>query len=227
MCSAAWSFHHGGYQLAFNRDEKWSRPASLPPSLETNHPIPGICARDTQAGGTWLFINTNGITLALLNAYPEDKIPPSGSKTRGEIPLLATKATDASSLKEILHSRPWDEYSPFHLLLLAESHVSLFTWDGKSFFSEPTPPEPYFTSSSVRPSEIRHIRTSRFREIQHLPLGQILSDTINPDPAANICPNRRDGGTVSRISICVSPETIDFSLESNDQPPVSITTPKS
>lgn len=224
MCSAAWSFHDDGYQLAFNRDEKWARPASLPPSLETAHLIPGICARDAKAGGTWLFTNIHGITLALLNAYPGDGIPLSGKISRGEIPLLAGKAKDRSALVEILSSHDWRDYSPCHLLLLTLEDVSLFTWDGENFTADPLPPEPYFTSSSVRPSEIRKTRTARFREINHLPLEEILQDTANPDPAANICPHRPDGGTASRISLFVSADTIQFSLTPKEQSRETITT---
>ncbi len=212
MCSAAWSFHEGGYQLAFNRDEKWARPVSIPPSLEADHPVPGICSRDAKAGGTWLFTNRHGITLALLNAYPGDQIPHSGSKTRGDIPLLAATATNPRSLEKILLSQPWETYSPCHLLVLAERHISLFTWDGKTFTADPPPETPYLTSSSVRPSEVRAIRTARFQEISHLPLKEILQDTHNPDPAANIQPNRPDGGTVSRTVITVTEGKIEFSF---------------
>lgn len=226
MCSAAWSFHEGGYRLAFNRDEKWSRPASRPLSLETGHPVPGICARDAKAGGTWLFTNVHGITLAILNAYPGDVMPHSGSKTRGDIPLLSATATDTRSLEKILLAQPWERYSPCHLLMLAEDQVSLFTWDGKNFTSEPVPPEPYFTSSSIRPSEVRKTRTVRFQEISHLPLEEILQDTANPDTAANISPNRQDGGTVSRISLVVSPDTIQFSLTAKGLPQQTVTTPR-
>ncbi len=227
MCSAAWSFHQGGYQLAFNRDEKWSRPASLPPSLETTHPVPGICSRDPQAGGTWLFTNTKGITLALLNAYPGDQIPTSGKKTRGEIPLLAALTNDTKTLEKILMENSWQDYSPFHLLLLADGHLSIFTWNGKNFTADPLPPEPYFTSSSVRPTETRAARTTRFREIQHLPLEEILSDTANSDPASNIRPNRPDGGTVSRILINLTTRELSFTYTSHDFPTTILTSPVS
>ena len=70
MCSAAWTFHQGGYEFAFNRDEKWVRPLSRDPQLEVHHPVPGACARDAAAGGTWLFANESGVTLAVMNAYP-------------------------------------------------------------------------------------------------------------------------------------------------------------
>jgi len=226
MCSAAWSFHTDGYELAFNRDEKWARPPSLPPSIETGHQVPGICARDSKAGGTWLFTNSHGITLALLNAYPGGKNGSSGTVSRGEIPLLAARARSAGDLEEILHAQTWVHYSPCHLLLLAEAHLSLHTWDGKIFSGEPPPPQPYFTSSSVMPEQARLARTARFREISDRPFPEILSDTANAEPAMNIRPCREDGGTVSFTRVSVGQDGIAFSLTDREGATTSLELPR-
>ncbi|MBC7980476.1 MAG: NRDE family protein [Armatimonadetes bacterium] len=226
MCSAAWSFQDGGYQLAFNRDEKWLRPPASDPTLETDHPVPGICARDSQGHGTWLFTNQHGLTLALLNAYPPGQNFAAGKISRGHIPLLAAQATNPASLITLLNHHPWPDYAPCHLLLIAEDHLSLFTWSGSRFSKDPAPPQPYLTSSSVHPEQTRKIRTRRFLEIQSRPLEEILADTSNPDPPSNIHVTRADGGTVSQILILVTREKITFSLTSRDQPKMTIAIPR-
>lgn len=226
MCSAAWSSHKGGYELAFNRDEKWARPPSFPPSIETVHSSPGICARDSKAGGTWLFTNSHGITLALLNAYPGGKGEPSGTVSRGEIPLLAARTSSPGALEEILHEQAWHHYSPCHLLLLAVGHVSLFTWDGKIFSADPPPPQPFITSSSVMPEQARAARTARFRQISDRSFSEILSDTSNANPALNIRPCREDGGTVSFTTVSVSKARIAFSLTDKNGDKTSLEMPR-
>ena len=123
MCSIAWAIHEGGYSLVFNRDEKWSRAPSLDCKFEAHHPVPGFCARDAQANGTWLFTNAAGLTLALFNAYPGNAVPQSGKQTRGQIPLLAGEVESSGELVKLLEPKDYSDYAPFNLFLLANSEA--------------------------------------------------------------------------------------------------------
>ncbi len=210
MCSAAWSFCEGGYELAFNRDESWTRPLSSDPSLENDHLVPGVCARDTAAGGTWLFTNQAGITLAVMNAYPGDRIPLPGKCSRGDLPLMASLHQNPACPDNRLADVTWENYAPCELLLIAPEGVRHFGWDGATFRTHPTPARNFLTTSSVRTTHVRNARQSRFDAISGLPVGEILDDTLAEDPAEAIFVTREDGGTVSRTSVVVGPEFIRF-----------------
>ena len=226
MCSAAWTFQPGGYTLAFNRDEKWARLESLPPALEVDHAIHGICSRDAKAGGTWLFTNLHGITLALLNAYPGGIIPPPGQSSRGLIPLLAAQAETPAALESLLRNHAWAGFAPCRLLLISEDYLSLFSWDGHTFTKADPPSEPFLCSSSVRTEEVITARTARFRQIMKRPLVEILFDEANPDTACNIRASRIDGGTVSFALVEVTASGISFSIIPRDQAAVTVLAPR-
>ncbi len=218
MCSAAWLFREGGYEMVFNRDEKWTRPASFDCRFETQHRVPGFCARDPAAHGTWLFTNQAGITLALLNAYPVDTLPVVGKRTRGQIALFAGQADSESALIRYLNACHYEDYAPFELLFLAESGVRRFAWDGSAFAELAMDPLPFLTSSSVHSERVIAARKSRFERIRHLPLLDILSDTEAMQPADAIYVTRQDGGTVSQTMIRVTRSKVEFSVTRRCQP---------
>ncbi len=212
MCSATWKFRKGGYELGFNRDEKWARPASGDPMLETGHPVAGACARDGGAGGTWLFTNSHGVTLALMNAYPDGEIPAQGVISRGEIPLLAAAAEAVDEIEAKLIGTNWEQYSPCNLLLLAATEARHYGWDGKCFSQHSPPIGNFLTTSSVAGEEVRCARRERFERLAELPVSEILDDAVAPYPAAAIHVTRQDGGTVSRTSVIVDEREIHFSV---------------
>ncbi len=212
MCSATWKFRKGGYELGFNRDEKWVRPASRDPMLETNHPVAGACARDGAAGGTWLFTNEHGITLAVLNAYPNGEIPAPGVISRGEIPLLAAKAKSADEVETAFLETSWEMFSPCNLLLLTARESRHYGWDGKIFSKQTPPISNFLTTSSVTSEEVRRVRGERYEQLAELSVAEILDDSVAENPAAAIHVTREDGGTVSRTSVIVDEQEICFSV---------------
>lgn len=212
MCSAAWRFDEGGYELGFNRDEKWSRPASLDPLWETQHPVPGACARDAAAGGTWLFTNARGITLAVMNAYPGGLIPEAGETSRGVIPFLAATAETPDGIEAELLETSWEKFAPCRVVMLAPGGARHYGWDGIHFSILPPPEKNFLTTSSFKCEEVRAIRSARFRDISDRPIAKILDDEVAEDPAAAIRATRADGGTVSRTSVIVNGQDIHFAV---------------
>jgi uncharacterized protein with NRDE domain len=212
MCSISWIVGEGGYELVFNRDEKWSRASSLDYSFETDHRVPGFCARDAQANGTWLFTNEAGLTLALFNAYPGGNLPPPGKQTRGQIPLLAAEAESTKGLVELLRHKDYNDFAPFDLFLLDDSRARCFSWDGLVFRDKEMGALPFLTSSSVHSQRVIAARRKRFEQMRELSLIDLLSDTAAAQPEEAIYVTREDGGTVSQTLVKVSRDTIQFSV---------------
>src|SRR5258708_22195062 len=88
--------------LVANRDESveraWDPPAAWWPDL------PGVIAgRDRTAGGTWMGLNSHGVTAAVLNR-PGSLGPAEGKRSRGELPLRALAETTAADAIEAILS---------------------------------------------------------------------------------------------------------------------------
>lgn len=218
MCSISWIVRESGYELVFNRDEKWARAKSLDVKFEAHHKVPGFCARDAQANGTWLFTNEAGLTLALFNAYPGNTAPQPGKRTRGQIPLLAGEADCAEALVQLLRDKHYGDYAPFDLLLFDDLTVRSFGWDGFEFCEKAIGGLPFLTSSSVKSQHVVAARKERFRQIQRLPLTEILNDTKAVKPEEAIYVTREDGGTVSQTIVRVSQDEIQFSVTRRGEP---------
>lgn len=227
MCSAAWTFHDGGYEFGFNRDEKWARPASCDHQFECLHPAPGACARDSAAGGTWLFTNECGVTLALMNAYPNGTIPIPGKASRGMLPLLAAAHASAEQIEQaLLKETAWHDFAPCELLLIDQKRFRHFSWNGKTFESLPAPATNFLTSSSVATESVKIARHARFHQIYKSDIPAILSDASANDPANAIFVTRPDGGTVSQTFVSVNAREIIFATRRRDEPLQEIRFPR-
>jgi hypothetical protein len=212
MCSVTWKFQNNGYQLGFNRDEKWNRPLSADPELAKPHSTAGACARDGGGGGTWLFTNEHGITLAVMNAYPGGVIPIPGKSSRGLIPFLAAQHASFSALEQAMFAHAWVDHSPCDIVLFTPDIMRHYGWDGIAFRAHPAPPQPFLTASSVNGEVVRKARISRYGLISNQTIQQILDDEIAEDPSCAIHVRRDDGGTVSRTFVTVTATEINFSV---------------
>ena len=227
MCSAAWTFQDDGYEFGFNRDEKWTRPVSRDPQFEGDHAVPGACARDSEAGGTWLFTNEYGITLAVMNAYPGGMIPLPGKTSRGMLPLVAAAHVTADRIEHALFTETeWSQFAPCELLLIDHEGLRHFGWDGESFASLSAPAADFLTTSSVATEAVKTARNSRFDRITPSGVTTILNDDTANDPAAAIFVTRDDGGTVSQTFVTVSVREIIFASRRRDGPLQEIRFPR-
>jgi uncharacterized protein with NRDE domain len=226
MCSAVWNFREDGYELGFNRDEKWTRPLSQPLSLEKQHPMAGACARDAAAGGTWLFTNEFGVTLAVMNAYPGNQIPPPGKVSRGWIPQLASIHSTAEAIEEALEKTHWNNFAPCEILLIDTSGLRHFGWYGEALERLPNPPRTFLTTSSVRTDLAKKARCQRFDELSQFPIFSILNDASTDDPDASIFVTREDAGTVSQTIVTVTQEDISITHQRRAEPSYKIVFPR-
>ncbi len=227
MCSMAWTFRDGGYELRFNRDEKWTRAASADPSLETNHPVTGACARDAAAGGTWLFTNEYGLTLAVMNAYPGGVIPNSSNRSRGEIPFASAVTRNIDEAESALKKFGCADFAPFEAVLIAEREIRHFGWDGVTFRRLSLPPRTFLTNSSVESEFVKAARIARFDLIASSSVLAALDDAFAPEkPATAIYLTREDGGTVSKTVVIVTSSDICFSVQRRGGDPLEIIFPR-
>ncbi len=101
--------------LAANRDEKqdraWDPPAAHWPDQ------PGVIAgRDRLAGGTWMAMNRQGVTCAILNRVGTLG-PAAGKRSRGDLPLLAARHPSAAAAAADIAALPAAEWRGFNMVL--------------------------------------------------------------------------------------------------------------
>jgi uncharacterized protein with NRDE domain len=102
--------------VAANRDERYDRPAEVMTVLSEHDPrILG--GRDLLAGGTWLAVNEHGLVAGLTNQPSAEGRDPA-KRTRGELPLLFARCSDAVEAVETAGRKlnP-GEYNPCWMLV--------------------------------------------------------------------------------------------------------------
>jgi len=99
----SWFSTAGGYEVFFNRDERRSRKAALPPGIHVRGDTRFIAPLDGDFGGARLAVTEHGITLAIENGYTDlDDLahePAEGFTSRG---LLLTSLADCRSSTDVL-----------------------------------------------------------------------------------------------------------------------------
>lgn len=213
MCTVIWSFKsHGELALCFNRDEKHTRAAGLPPQV---WPEGFLAPVDATAGGTWLAVRRGGMVLALLNHYPVGFTPVLNGESRGAlIPALAAqlKAPELPDLRTLVSER----MNPFRLLCLAPNDLvpTVFTWDGSSLTRQRPAPRAVglLTSSSWNTAPVvaaRHTMFRAWKKKYPYPLLEDLREfhrqAQHPRGSAwAVCMSREDARTVSMNTIQIA-----------------------
>jgi len=219
MCTLTYLLTDNGYELFFNRDEQRSRLPAIPPKF--NKAKSAIYPVDPQGEGTWLAVNQQGLTLALLNYYQAPFNNHSHIVSRGQ--LILSLLQIEGDLIEQLKIMDLHIYQPFQLcvfpddLSLNNNNVRCFNWTGNELLSTdiglPT------TSSSIDLDEVYKKRKNRFNRIvdAHSPSSNQLkkfhfSTEIIGKHSVNM--QRSDAQTVS-ISHIVVEHDISFNYFDN------------
>lgn len=214
MCTASWLHAEGGYQLLFNRDEKRTRLAALPPRVEERKGIRVIAPVDGDHGGAWIAVNDRGVAVCLLNGAPRRE----GFRSRGLLLADLADARSAAEAMERLGAADLSRYAAFTVVALApEQPASVSTWDGHG---GPTVTaesgQPLLCSSSY---DFERVAAARRQEFARITAGQPLSAarlfefhaSHGPAPGAySPCMHRRDAQTVSFTWILVTPSRVTF-----------------
>lgn len=167
MCTLTVIPTAAGYRLAFNRDERPTRPAAVPPAWTAVGGRGVIHPTDPESGGTWLAVNDSGLSLAVLNGNPGGpKL--AGRVSRGTlIPTLADAATVWQALTRAVVN-PLADFAPFRLVAVGGGVVGDLWWAGTAarlgsrvFVTRPA----FFTSSGLGDAVVTPPRAALFDEL--------------------------------------------------------------
>ena len=212
MCTVTFWPRQGGFRLAMNRDEQWTRPDSRPPSMVAMGGHRLLFPSET-GGGTWIGVREDGTAFALVNWYscPAPPTPPHSS--RGHVvPLLLSQCTadgTCDALERLCQTglRPFRVAGFFPRIAL----VKEWRWDGHTLVEALHPWSPrQWISSGLNEAESVRIRSGEFdRWCQEPSVGRLewlrlLHASHKPERGAfSHCVHRADAGTVSYTEITV------------------------
>ncbi|MFA6961850.1 MAG: NRDE family protein [Opitutaceae bacterium] len=204
MCTLTWSAAvEGGYDLFFNRDERTSRAAEIPPVAgRTETGVEYLAPADGDHGGTWLLLNTHGLTVCLLNYYPRG-IVETGRESRGRLPLACASCMRSEDVPQALRYLVLTNYAPFHLVAVdgAGSGIQL-SWDGQELHEMAAPG--FLTSSSFESVKIQARRAEVYARRTPAQSGERFHWAHDPsDGAGSVLMCRPDAATRSVCAIRV------------------------
>jgi len=105
------------------RDEALARPAARPGAWWPDTDPGVLGGRDLRAGGTWLAVDPDRRSVAAIFTPPAVAVAADGSRTRGELPLLALRLGT-------LENSDLAAYEPFTLLLAGADEAVWWSWSG-------------------------------------------------------------------------------------------------
>jgi hypothetical protein len=201
------------WRVGFNRDERRTRPAALPPARHiydervTVHPI------DPLGGGTWIAMSSAGLVFALLNGYSGSDSDNNSDgrartmKSRGLIiPTLLSADTLDVATTRLRAFDPMDFLS-FRLVIVADDkacEVVSDNGDGPHLDCREVREGAAWirSSSSIRPDVVLPHRCALFEHEVARPRSAAAQDRFHlarhaPDPALGVLMERDDARTVS------------------------------
>lgn len=217
MCTLSWIPGLDGHVLMVNRDERRTRPRALPPSVLVVDGVSVLAPTDPEGGGTWVAVNSAGVTLALANRY-HDTIPAERwhRVSRGR---LVTSLASASGLEEIearLAEERLQRFDGFTLVALEPgAPARLFAWDGRALSAEVRSAPGLLVASSAA-DEVAAVAARRavFAEVPAVEgwtrraLCRAHSSHAPAQGPLSICMHRDEASTVSLTHVEVDPERV-------------------
>lgn len=221
MCTVSWVTRSEGYLLLFNRDELKTRKPALGPVEGVRSGVRTIAPVDGEQGGTWILVNELGMTLCLLNHYPEGVVESGGDRpSRGGLILACADLGRTDQVVNRTQGLDLSRYPPFRLLGLNFHGGVLLTWDGHDLKATGEDDlEPPLTSSSYRSAEVAAYRMEQYR---YLGAGaRTKADSLegyhrshDPSmPAHSVMMHRPDACTHSVCRIDVDSTEVRFRYE--------------
>ena len=211
MCTLTWLTNDHGYEVFFNRDEQRNRAPAIPPLLDNESD--SIMPIDPQGKGTWIAVNSSGITLCLLNNYQAaKKMIKTDQTSRGLLIPSLIKNKSYSEILRHLHDINLGNYMPFMLCIFPENlnndnkKIHFYQWDGNRLTKEQN--DQPITSSAVSLKEVEKSRTNLFMASvgdqsdseKHL----IYHASHKPEKGKySVCMHRQDAHTQSLSHITV------------------------
>jgi len=218
MCTVSWLPTGDGYELFFNRDERYQRPA-IGPAIGGRRGVAWIRPRDAEADGSWISANQLGVTVGMTNFYPEAPPPrPRDPVSRG---LLLASISDADSLAEVttrIRNGALERYEPFSIVAAAPATATrVLTWDGVRLRErDHAAPGFVLASSGAEPPGLQAIRRTVFQQaiaregLNRETLLAVHASHIPERGALSVCVHRGIAGTVSSSHVIVDRDTVEF-----------------
>ena len=134
MCTIAWLPRTDGFTLWHSRDEHRSRGVAVPPLVEHGNGVGWISPRDSDSGGTWVGVNSFGVSVGIANLFVDGRpVPPGRKISRG---LLVEQLLDSPSTLQVerrLRAFDLEPFEPFTLVALeAGRDPFILRWDRSS-----------------------------------------------------------------------------------------------
>jgi hypothetical protein len=221
MCTLTWRREGTRYEVHFNRDERRTRAAALPPQAAALRGMPYVAPVDPEGGGTWLAVNAAGLTLALLNDYRARRGSATALPTsRGLLVLELVDCVDPDEVGRRLATRDLTSFEPFSLFAFAPARdIHAFHWDGATLASGVAADgeRPVCSSARDQAGAALH-RTQLFaRELEREVAG-VTSDLLTrfhtshqPERGAlSPCMHREDAATQSYSRVVVGARRVRF-----------------
>ena len=127
MCTVTFIARKRGYCLGMNRDEKLTRPTALPPRKRTVNGR-AVFAPSEPGGGTWIALNDQGATLALINWYSIKARVGRNTVSRGEVVNSVSAAISSDATDAALHGLPLNRINPFRLIGVFPTTSEIVEW---------------------------------------------------------------------------------------------------
>lgn len=215
MCTVSFIPKNGGYLVAMNRDELFTRGAAELPEVRFIEGVQTAYPRDAS-GGTWIATNELGNTWALLNWNIEPHCP--RPRSRGEVILLTLPSPSIDAAHELLLGSSLQGIGPFRLIgiFAQQKTIREWRWDGTRLDSIEHPWAVNHWFSSGRSDELAaRQRTSQLDDAWHSNDAGSLAwlrrqhESHTPEAGAfSICVHRDDAATLSYTEIDVGVEHI-------------------
>lgn len=217
MCTLTWLVNKEGYEVFFNRDEQRARPQATLPYYDNE--TDSIMPIDPHGKGTWIAVNSSGITLCLLNNYQAAaNINKTDCVSRGSLIPRLIKYKSSSEILQQLHDINMNDYMPFWLCVFPESLKSdneiiySYQWDGYELTQEEQ--NQPMISSAVSLVDVQKTRIELFEKmIDHDSSSEhhlAYHSSHEPEKGKySVCMHRDDARTQSMSHIAVG-DVVEF-----------------
>jgi len=219
MCTVTFCPSEEGWLLTSSRDVKYSRAKASFPTQKTANKILALYPEDGLAKGTWIGVNSIGLTVCLLNgAFVKHKSTGNYVKSRGQI-VLELLTTDAP--KNYLSVSILEGIEPFTLVFIYKECLLEYRWDGMSLHKKHLDIKQKHLWSSVtlyseqtiaqRQKLFRQwVQPKKLTEKECIAYHRIAFEELGPENSALMSRPEEDYGTVSLSCIKASKEKKTF-----------------
>jgi len=232
VCTATVVPLEDGFRLAFNRDERRTRPIALPPAIHQIGRNVAVFPLDLDGGGTWIGVNDWGLAAAVLNRTIEAGGSPTRPRSRGLIVPAVLEAQSLDRALSIAGTLSVSQFNLFRLLLAQNARMAVLTSDGGDLSVdefELTQPR-MLTSSSLGDAVVEGPRRRLFTELFSADASAwekaqaIFHLHRWPErPEVSVLMSRADAKTMSQSFLTISSKSLHFKYTEIAEPIAQVT----